>query len=124
MNIATRLAERGIDEAKLRLAIVNTEKVLATVILNSSKNVTNAQAMKGNASDLAGDLKVLEEILEDMTGGDDDSLTPDEEAEIMAALEKEEADAAEPKKTRKPRSKPLTEAETTPEAPASEEDNS
>lgn len=54
-----RLRERGVTERTLDIAIANTERVLAVVIQNASKNVTNAQAMKGNTSQLADDLKTM-----------------------------------------------------------------
>lgn len=59
MSLKERLAERAITKRVVDLAVVNTEKVLATVILNASKNVTNAQAMKGNTSALAADLETM-----------------------------------------------------------------
>ena len=63
MSLKSALEARGVTTRTLELAVSNTEKVLATVILNASKNLTNAQAMKGNASALAGDLEVLRSAL-------------------------------------------------------------
>jgi hypothetical protein len=54
-----RLIERGVTLRTLDIAIANTERVLAVVIQNASKNVTNAQAMKGNTSQLAADLQTM-----------------------------------------------------------------
>lgn len=59
MSVKDRLVERGLTRDRLQIAVDNTEKVLAQVILNASKNVTNAQAMKGNTSALAADLEVM-----------------------------------------------------------------
>ena len=70
MSLKEKLQARGVTRRTVELAVSNTEKVLATVILNASKNVTNAQAMKGNASALAEDLKVLTAALEEFVEED------------------------------------------------------
>jgi len=56
------MTERGVTSIVVDKAVENIEKVLATVVMNASKNTTGAQAMKGNASSLAADLEVLYRI--------------------------------------------------------------
>jgi septal ring factor EnvC (AmiA/AmiB activator) len=51
-----------VDIGTLERAIDNTHKVLKTVIQNASKNITNAQAMKGNTSALVADLNAMEAL--------------------------------------------------------------
>lgn len=70
MSLKQALEARGINRKNLEIAIANTEKVLATVILNASKNVTNAQAMKGNTSVLSADLEVLKAVLDEFIEAD------------------------------------------------------
>ena len=65
MSLKESLSGRGVTKRTVEVALANTEKVFATVIMNASKNVTNAQAMKGNTSVLAEDLKVMKAILEE-----------------------------------------------------------
>lgn len=59
MSLKQKLTDRGVTSVVVDKAVENTEKVLATVVMNASKNTTGAQAMKGNASSLAADLEVL-----------------------------------------------------------------
>jgi len=66
MALTDNLKGRGITVAMLNRAIDNTEKVLAIVISNSAKNVTNAQAMKGNISTIANDLETLYKSREEL----------------------------------------------------------
>ena len=62
MSLKQKMTERGVTSIVVDKAVENIEKVLATVVMNASKNTTGAQAMKGNASSLAADLEVLYRI--------------------------------------------------------------
>lgn len=70
MSLKEAMEGRGINRGIVDRAIENTEKVLATVVMNASKNVTGAQAMKGNASNIAEDLKVLKALQEEFVKAD------------------------------------------------------
>ena len=70
MSLKKALAYRGLKPHQVYAAVTNTEKVMATVISNASKNTTGAQAMKGNLSTLAADLKVLYELKDEFVKAD------------------------------------------------------
>jgi len=76
----------------LKRAILNTNQVLRTVIQNASKNTSNAQAMKGNASALLSDLSAMEDLMVAMTKEAEEKEK--EEAKVLAAA-KRAADAKE-----------------------------
>lgn len=94
-TLKTNLEGRGLQRGHVKRAIEFTEKVIAQVVNNASKNTTGAQAMKGNLSTLTRDLEVLYDLEKE-----------------FAADEK----AAAPK--RKPAAKEV-EADVSPEAEAS-----
>lgn len=74
MSLKQKLTDRGVTTVVVNKAVENTEKVLATVVMNASKNVTGAQAMKGNASSLAADLEILYRIQKEYADAEEKNL--------------------------------------------------
>jgi len=70
MSLKAALEVRGVSRATIDKAVENTEKVLAQVIVNASKNTTNAQAMRSNSSSLKADLDVLYGVQADFVKAD------------------------------------------------------
>jgi hypothetical protein len=95
MALTDNLKGRGITVAMLNRAIDNTEKVLAIVISNSAKNVTNAQAMKGNISTIANDLETLYKSREELKAIEDEAsnaakIKEDRKVAMEVALKKDQ----------------------------------
>lgn len=74
MSLKQKLTDRGVTSTVVDKAVENTEKVLATVVMNASKNTTGAQAMKGNASSLAADLEILYGIQKEFADAEEKNL--------------------------------------------------
>jgi len=70
-------------------AIENVNVVIRTVIQNASKNVTNAQAMKGNTSELVADLETLYALRDDIMEAAEE--VEKEKAKAEAAAKRAEA---------------------------------
>lgn len=97
MSLKEKLEERGLTLATVEKAIFNTEKVLANVINNASKNTTGAQAMRSNTSNFANDLKVMYDLRDEFVAEAEAQAKADEAA-VKAAQRKPkiEKPAAEP----------------------------
>lgn len=83
----------------LERAIDNTNQVLRTVIQNASKNVTNAQAMKGNTSSLVADLEALHALQADMVEAAE-QMEKEQAKAVAAAKRAAEAKEKAPKITK------------------------
>ena len=105
------MVKRGLTSAVLEKAIDNTERVLATVISNSSKNVTNAQAMKGNASALAQDLRTLMDVRQEFL-----ELEMSERLSKKSTNDTEDTIEVKEEPKEEPKEDPKTKEETKPRA--------
>lgn len=113
MKLTNTLVSRGLTALKIDQAVENTEKVLFQVINNAGKNVTNAQAMKGNASTLAADLDVLYGFQKEFEAFEKEAKKAADEIEKKAAAQRkaDEAAAAKPKSEAAKAVKPTDDAE-------------
>lgn len=105
----TKIRTGMINREFVERAITNVEAVLRQVVQNCAKNVSNAQAMKGNASALYEDLVALHVILDDLVANEAADIKAAEKVvsqELKAAKEAEAVAEAEETKESKPRGRP------------------
>lgn len=95
MSLKDKLEARGMQRFQVEKAREHVEQVLAQVVNNASKNRTGAQAMRGNISDLAADLKVLDALMEDYEAEDAAAAAEAEKLAKAAAKSKTPAAKAE-----------------------------
>lgn len=100
MTKVLKLGKQVVAEKKLELAITHSEEVLARVIDNISKNLTGAQAMKGNADLLVSDIIALKALRKNLV--EDDATQPKAKAPAKKTTE--------PKATVKPKTPTAQEA--------------